>query len=253
MDMYKNTLNAIPEEQHFNNEDMPYENNKLCIELTIYLESMPSIKSYYFMSHIEYEELKTLHMDLYIENFINKEDLTKEKLDIYLVNNSNNINIIQNFIGQFGNPFDIINHINTKQTIQKQLNKIKKQDTHIVDSLIDNFSESDSDSSNAIIDKIFPNSIMAKSCSNKECLTIKKKVLTNTDPIINSESNSETDSGLATESDSGSDSDSYIDTVSEIIDTYNKSKKIDNEKIQKISQHRPDLLNDVILDELIKK
>jgi len=71
------------------------DNNDLCIELTYYPDNIPSIKSYYFMSPSEYEELKSLHLDLYIENFIENEELTKDKLDIYLVNNSNNINIIR--------------------------------------------------------------------------------------------------------------------------------------------------------------
>jgi hypothetical protein len=162
MELYKNPLKPILEDDTSseNNDDM---NNKCCIELTFYPDTMPSIKSYYIMTNLEYEDLKTLHMDLYIENFLNDEDLTKEKLDIYVVNNSNNIITIKNFINQFGNPFDIINFINAKNYKQKQLNKLKQQEKTVAENLIDNFSESESetdstsDSSSCHIDGIYPN------------------------------------------------------------------------------------------------
>jgi hypothetical protein len=243
------TLKTVPEidsgSENNNNEN---DNGKLCIELTFYPDTLPSIKSYYLMTPTEYEELKTLHLDLFIENFINDEDLTKEKLDIYLINNSNNIKTIKNFINQFGNPFDIINYINAKQSIQKQLNKIKIQEKSMVESIVDNFSESESEteSSSHRIEDVskfinnkprlseFSNSVLHK-CSEYSSKTSKPSKI------------------YVKEADSDSDSESYIDTVTEIIDSYNKLKKVDNDKLEKISKNRPDLLKDAILNELTSK
>jgi hypothetical protein len=239
------TLRSVPEidsgSENNNNEN---ENGKLCIELTFYPDTLPSIKSYYLMTPIEYEELKTLHLDLFIENFINDEDLTKEKLDIYLINNSNNIKIIKSFINQFGNPFDIINYINAKLSIQKQLNKIKIQEKSMVESIVDNFSESETEteSSNCQVEDVskfinkprlseFSNSVLHKSSEYSSKMSKPSKIYVKND-------------------DSESDSESYIDTVTEIIDSYNKLKKVDNEKLEIISKNRPDLLKDSILNDL---
>jgi len=242
---HTHSLRSVPEidsgSENNNNEN---ENGKLCVELTFYPDTLPSIKSYYLMTPIEYEELKTLHLDLFIENFINDEDLTKEKLDIYLINNSNNIKIIRSFINQFSNPFDIINYINAKQSIQKQLNKIKIQEKSMVDSIIDNFSESDTETetSNCQVEDVskfinkprlseFSNSVLHKCSEYSSKISKPSKIYVKND---NSES----------------DSESYIETVTEIIDSYNKLKKVDNEKLEIISKNRPDLLKDSILNEL---
>ena len=249
---HTHTLKTVPEidSGSENNNDNDNDNCKLCIELTFYPDTLPSIKSYYFMTPIEYEELKTLHLDLFIENFINDEDLTKEKLDIYLINNSNNIKMIRSFINQFSNPFDIINYINAKQSIQKQLNKIKIQEKSMVDSMVesivDNFSESDTEteSSNCQVEDVskfinkprlseFSNSVLHKSSEYSSKISKSSKIYAKNDG-----------------SGSESDSESYIDTVTEIIDSYNKSKKVDNEKLEIISKNRPDLLKDAILNEL---
>ena len=40
--------------------------------------------------------------------------------------------------------------------------------------------------------------------------------------------------------------------MTEIIETYNKSKKIDESKLEKLSNKKPDMLNDLVLNELIK-
>ena len=214
LDDTKTVLESIPE-------------GNIIVELTYYPDTMPSIKSYYMMTNIEYEELKTLHMDLYIENFMDNEDLTKEKLDIYVINNLINIQIIKNFINQFGNPFDIIHFIYVKQTIQRQKQTNKMVETKgKINCLIDNYSDSNSDT---ILEPIIK--------------PINKKSVINLD----------TETDIKNSSDS--DSDSYIMSVADIIDTYNKTNKIDNEKIKKISsgKNKLNILNDAIINELLSK
>lgn len=183
MNKFKQNLNPIDESSDDNNDI----NDNLCIELTYYPDSIPAIKSYYILTPEEYEELKSLHMDLYIENFINDEILTKDKLDIYHVINSKNIKIIDEFIKLYGNPFDIIQLINSKKN-----SKIKNTEI-----LATEFSDSDD--------------IKAKN---------------------------------------DTDSDDYIQTMTEIIETYNKSKKVDESKLQKLYEEKPELQNDDILANL---
>jgi hypothetical protein len=239
MNLYEHRLEN---ESSSDNNDI---NDKLCIELTYYADNIPSIKSYYIMTNNEYEELKTLHMDLYIENFLNDEDLKKEQLDIYIVNNVNNINKIKNFIDQFGNPFDIINLINIKQAEQKQLNKIKEEilkTNNLIDKFSDSNSESTSEYSNYELEDIYPNVLNSKFNSLSVPL-IKPKL--NIKSLISIENN------INSDDESDNNSESYIDTVTEIIDTFNKSKKIDDDKLKAISLNRPHLLKDNVLNELI--
>jgi hypothetical protein len=82
---------------------------------------LPQIKSYYEVSPLEYENLKSMHIDIYIDNFLNGENLEKDKLDIYVISNNSNIKIIKNFINQFGNPFDILGLITEKKKNIKQI------------------------------------------------------------------------------------------------------------------------------------
>ena len=89
--------------------------NKLCVEITYDSESLMFLKSYYMMTQNEYDDLKTQHIDIFIENFINNEDLTKDKLDIHIVQNTNSVKLINDFIQAFGNPFDILLAINNRK------------------------------------------------------------------------------------------------------------------------------------------
>ncbi len=128
--------------------------NKLCIELTYYSDSIPSIKSYYFMSSEEYEELENMHIDLYIEDFMNGEDLTKEKLDIYLINNPKNILVIEEFLRLYGNPFDILSYIKTlSEQISEPIMKPKK--TYEINS--ESETETDSEDSIDVMTEIINN------------------------------------------------------------------------------------------------
>ena len=191
------------------------ENNELCIELTYFSDTLPAIKSYYIMSSIEYEELNTLYLDIYIENFINGETLTKDKLDIYLINNVSNISKCKNFIEQFGNSFDILSLINAKKKKNKETKKINK----CSEILTTDFSDTD-DSNNHNIN----------SDTESDSLEYSEK-------LIKLKSNN-------------NDS-KYINTLTEIIDTYNKSNIVDNKKIKEIALNKPELLNDEILSEII--
>lgn len=189
MEIFKQKLYPILEQDN---------NNDLCIELTYFPDNIPSIKSYYFMTPSEYEELKSLHLDLYIENFIENEELTKDKLDIYLINNSNNINIIRNFINIFGNPFDILTIIHSKKNNKCIVNN---------DIIVTEFSES----------------------SDEPIIKPKKKNYS---------------------ADIDSDSDEYINTMTEIIETFNKSKTVDEIKLSNIINN-PEIQNDNIFSEII--
>ena len=204
MNFTKQSLNPILEE-----------NNELCIELTYFSDTLPAIKSYYIMSSIEYEELNTLYLDIYIENFINGETLTKDKLDIYLINNVSNISKCKNFIEQFGNSFDILTLINAKKKKNKETKKIKI----CSEILTTDFSDTD-DSNNHNIN----------SDTESDSLEYSEK-------LIKLKSNN-------------NDS-KYINTLTEIIDTYNKSNIVDNKKIKEIALNKPELLNDEILSEII--
>lgn len=203
MNFSKQSLNPIIEE-----------NIDFCIELTYYSDSMPAIKSYYFMNSDEYENLKTLYLDIYIENFINGETLIKDKLDIYLINNKLNIDKCKTFIEQFGNTFDILSLINAK--------KHKKETKKIIinDILTTDFSDTD----------------------NSIC---------NSDSETDSDSLEYTEQFIKFKNKNNSD-DKCINTLTEIIDTFNKTDKLDNSKLSIIAENKPELLDDEILSEIIK-
>jgi hypothetical protein len=203
MNFLKPSLNSILEE-----------NTDFCIELTYYSDSMPAIKSYYFMNSDEYENLKTLYLDIYIENFINGETLIKDKLDIYLINNKSNIDKCKTFIEQFGNTFDILSLINAK----KQKKETKK--IIINDILTTDFSDTD----------------------NSIC---------NSDSETDSDSLEYTEQFIKFKNKNNSD-DKCINTLTEIIDTFNKTDKLDNSKLSIIAENKPELLDDEILSEIIK-
>jgi len=203
MNFIKQPLNPILEE-----------NTELCVELTYFSDTLPSIKSYYIMSPNEYEELKTLYLDIYIENFINGETLTKDKLDVYLINNIENVSKCKTFIEQFGNTFDILSLIHAKKTKSKETKKIN------ICSEIFTTGFSDTDDSNNI-----------NSESDSDSLEY-------TERFIKLKSNKSDDK--------------YINTLTEIIDTYNKSNIVDNKKIKEIAENKPELLKDDILSEIIK-
>jgi hypothetical protein len=251
MEQTKYVLNPIIEDEA-SSENVLNSDGKLCVELTFYPDTMPSTKSYYIMTPIEYEELNSIYMDIYIENFINDENLTKDKLDIYLIHNPDNALIIKNFLNKFGNPFDIINLINIKR---KQQSIKSEKHVHNIDTITDNFSESESESDTTSTgnncEEISEPIQKPKQKISKPNLTSqflpKKSKSTKSSKQTNQESN------LKSESESESESESYIDAMTEIIDTYNKSKKIDNDKLKKISDNRPELLNDAILNELANK
>ena len=191
------------------------ENNELCIELTYFSDTLPAIKSYYLMSSTEYEELNSLYMDIYIENFLNGETLTKNNLDIYLINNSSNIILCKNFIEQFGNPFDILTLINAKKSKNIEIKNIKIKN----DLLTTDFSDSDTsieyNHSDTESDSVEYSERMIKSKNKKQ------------------------------------EDDKCINTLTEIIHTYNKTKKINKEKIKYISSNRPELLKDEILNDIL--
>jgi len=218
MEINKNSLNTIFEDES-SSEQTPID--RIYVEITYYADSLPSIKSYYIMSHNEYKDLKTLYMDLYIEDFINGESLSRDKLDIHPINNTNNIILCKDFLKLYGNPFDII-HLITEKKLEIQQNQ-----TNFIQSaniLNNNFSDTSNNSSNS-------------SESNFEL----------SEPIIKPKNKD-----IINEDIYDSDSEDYIETMTEIIATYNKSKIIDEDKIKKLKQNRPNMLNDNILGELTK-
>ncbi len=188
------------------------ENNELCVELTYFSDILPAIKSYYLMTSTEFEELNSLYMDIYIENFINGETLTKDNLDIYLINNSSNIMLCKNFIEQFGNPFDILTLINAKKLKNTEIkNKTDLLTTDFSDtdtSIEYNNSETESDS------------------------------VEYSEQIIRSKNKTKED-------------DKCINTLTEIIHTYNKTKKINKDKVEYIASNKPELLKDDILNDIL--
>jgi hypothetical protein len=184
--------------------------NKVYVEIIFFGDTFAQLKSYYEMTPDEYENLKTLHIDIYIENFINDETLTKEKLDIHNVSNMSNINLIKNFISIFGNPFDILGLIHEKK------HKIKSHNVAHFVNLDLKFSDSDNE-------------------IDSEILSSNSTIDTNSSDLINDDSD---------------DSDKDIMIMTEIIDTYNKSKKIDKNKMNNLTLKRPDLLEDQILSEI---
>ena len=188
------------------------ENNELCVELTYFSDILPAIKSYYLMTSTEFEELNSLYMDIYIENFINGETLTKDNLDIYLINNSSNIILCKNFIEQFGNPFDILTLINAKKLKNTEI----KNKT---DLLTTDFSDTDTS--------------IEYNNSDTESDSVEYS-----EQIIRSKNNTKED-------------DKCINTLTEIIHTYNKTKKINKDKVEYIASNKPELLKDDILNDIL--
>lgn len=175
--------------------------DKIYVEITYYPDHMPQIKSYYKLTKDEYKEITTLYMDLYIDNFINGEKITKDNLDIHIINNPVNIEKCKNFIEIFGNPFDILLYINERK-IRSFTVKKKKDDG----------SETDSNS------EIF------------EHLTLNEN------------------QHICKSNFSDSDSDEYINTLTEIIGIYNKTKtiNINDEEIEKYN--KDDVIKEIIED-----
>jgi len=177
-------------------------NIKFYIEIIFYPDNLPPIKSYYIMNQQEYDYLTSLHMDIYIEDFMNGENLTKDKLDIHVINNYKNIEIMSKFINLFENPFDIISFIKAKKSIQiiKPSNEYNQ-----------NFELSDHE-------------------------------LNETE----SEKN-------GTKEKNETESDDYINTMTEIIESFNKTKKFDGTKLNKLLKEKPELKEDIVLSEITKK
>jgi len=194
------------------------EDSELCIELTFFSDILPAIKSYYIMNQVEYEELISLYVDIYIENFIDDEILTKDKLDIHLIKKSSNILICKNFIKLFGNPFDILMLINAKK-----IRNIETNSKHINmtnDILTTEFSDSDTQL------KYENSDIDSDSIEYSERM-IRPKNKTQDDKCIS--------------------------TFTDIIDIYNKTQKVDKEKIEYIQTNKPELLKDEILSEILSE
>jgi hypothetical protein len=184
--------------------------NKLYIELTYYPDTLPQIKSYYLMTDEQYRELKTLHVDLYIENFLNNEDLTKDKLDIYVISNVNNIKICKKFLDKYGNPFDILNYIHEK----------KKRN-----SLIPNNKDIDD-----LENKLFKDvSLLNNLFSDENELNdgINKPKLTD---------DFDTDTNVC----------DTIDTITDIIDNFNKTKRIDKNMLKNSNIKNDEIINEII-------
>lgn len=177
--------------------------DKLYIEIIYYLDNLPTIKSYYIMSNDEYNNLITIYMDIYIENFINNEVLSKDKLDIHIIKNLDNIHIINNFLNIYGNPFDILNYIYSKKSF-----------INIHDKEINSDSSPRSDLNEIIIKK---------------------------PKIIVDNYNNDDDNNIL----------DIVDTVSDLINSFNKSNKIDNNKLIELSKTHPEILNDDIIKEFL--
>lgn len=218
MEINKQTLNTIFEEEsssEHNNSENVY------VEITYFPDNMPSIKSYYVMNQNEYKDLKTIYLDLYIDDFINEEELTKDKIDIHIINNPNNIKLCKEFLKIFGNPFDILTLIGEKKKVFESNQKKFSTNKQV---LANNFSDtSDSETSNKNSDDNNLDMLMGK---------------TNKKTLINSESES--------------DSEDYIATMTEIIETFNKTKNVDELKLKKLTESKPDTLFDNIIGEIAK-
>jgi hypothetical protein len=213
---FNNKLSTISEDKYQNDDE---KKDNLFIELTYYPDTLPAIKSYYIMTKAEYSDLQGIHMDLYIDNFLNDETLTRDKLDIHIINNKINQNKLKEFIDIYGNPFDIITLINSKQN-NNHTNKTKpvNYEAKLAELLVSEFSDSDSEKNNI------------------------------SEPIFKPKSKT-----IDLKSSSESDSDDYINTVTEIIETFNKSQKVDGEKLEKLTKLKPELLKDNIINEIVNK
>ena len=175
------TLESIPEYIEDNIEHDDNNDNKLYVEITYYFDNLPYIKSYYIMTDEEYKKLTLLHIDIYIENFINNETLTKDKLDIHVINNPYNIKVINEFLNLYGNPFDLLHLINIKKS-------------QIIKDLINNDFENN---------------------SNED------------------------------------DSDELVSSITDIINSFNKTNIINNDKILEISKCHPEILCDDVIKDFI--
>ena len=212
MEINKPSLNTIFEEESSSEHNTL---NNYFIEITYFSDNLPSIKSYYLMTESEFRDLKTIYMDLYIDDFINGEELTRDKIDIHIINNPNNIKLCKEFLKIFGNPFDILNLIGEKKKVFESNQKKFINNKQILNENFSETSDSDKEKDN-----------MEKSLSD----------------IINK---SEKDN-------SDSDSDDYIATMTEIIGTFNKTKNIDEAKLKKLTESKPETLFDNIIGEIVK-
>ena len=238
MEINKNALNIIFEDESSSDSNIV---DKVYVEITYFSDSISSIKSYYIMSQSEYRDLKTLYMDLYLDNFINNEVLTQNNIDIHIINNPNNIKLCKDILKVFGNPFDILSlikekkknfdadqkiKINTKTYISKSNNKL----------LDDNFSDTSNDNNN---DK-YDNEHDSDNILDQEL----------SEPIIKP---SKKNIDMSLYSDTETESEDYIATMTEIIGTYNKTKSIDEIKLKKLTENKPEMLYDNIISEITKQ
>jgi hypothetical protein len=85
-------------------------------------------------------------------------------------------------------------------------------------------------------------------------LTFIKIIPESTEPIIKPKklSNLKKQQSFMIESDSESESEDYIATMTEIIETYNKTNNVDEIKLKKLSDSKPDMLFDNIIGEIVK-
>lgn len=105
----KSFLNTIPEEISSSESD----DEKKIIEIIYFSTKVPALRSYYIVNSKEYGEILNLQKDIFIDNFLNNECLTSNNLDIHIIKKKENIILINNFLKIFGNPFDILEYINS--------------------------------------------------------------------------------------------------------------------------------------------
>ena len=191
MSLINSFLEPIPEISSSDDSNNNINNiNKLMVEIIYYPDNIPPIKSYYLMNQVEYDNLINLHIDLFIENFINDENINKDNLDIHIINNSDNIELCKKFISVFGNTFDILSYL------------------------------------------------------------LKKKSTINDNPNIGIYYNNYSDSDSLSETNLKNNSDENIDTITEVIDSYNKLGIINKDKISNLINNN---INDDIINEINNK
>ena len=245
MEINKNALNIIFEDESSSDSNIV---DKVYVEITYFSDSISSIKSYYIMSQSEYRDLKTLYMDLYLDNFINNEVLTQNNIDIHIINNPNNIKLCKDILKVFGNPFDILSLIKEKKKIFDADQKIKiNTKTYISKSnnklLNDNFSDTSNDNNNNDNDN--DNDKYDKEHDFDNILDQELS-----EPIIKP---SKKNIDISLYSDTETESEDYIATMTEIIGTYNKTKHIDEIKLKKLTENKPEMLYDNIISEITKQ
>ena len=176
--MEHNILNSIPEDISTSETDTNI--NKLVVEIIYYSDFMPAIKSYYLLTNEEYENLMNLQRDIYIENFFNNERLEKDKLDIHIIQNINNIKLCKEFLSTFGNTFDILSYItNFKNHDINNLNNFIIDNNKFSDEL-----ETDSDKIDTITEIIDTYNKSGKIDSRINCLISNDDVLDELKKII---------------------------------------------------------------------